>query len=116
MNEPCETHIQKERKEESNREKSNLTEDIKTYFPENFFVCQASWFPKITALANSRFATLRTSSMFSSPKSPKQNRGKEKSKIKINRNLHKKRKITSHVGAETRGKSSFTQTWLNFSF
>lgn len=60
------------------QEKPHLTGDIKTYFPENFFVCHASWFPKITALENSRFATLRTSSMFSSPKSPKQNGGKER--------------------------------------
>lgn len=44
----------------------------KTYFPENCWVFHESWFPKITAFANSRFATLWTSSTFSLPKSPDQ--------------------------------------------
>lgn len=42
----------------------------KIHLSENFLVNQESWFPNITALANSTFATLRTTSRFSSPKSP----------------------------------------------
>jgi hypothetical protein len=40
------------------------------HLSENRLVYQQSWFPNITALANSIFATLRTTSRFSSPKSP----------------------------------------------
>lgn len=42
----------------------------KLHLSENCLVNQESWFPNITALANSMFATLRTTSTFSSPKSP----------------------------------------------
>jgi hypothetical protein len=44
--------------------------------PENCWVNQESWFPNITALANSRLAILWTSSTFSLPKSPEKNPGK----------------------------------------
>lgn len=48
----------------------NMDQNIWTNPPENSWVLQASWFPKITALGNSRSPTLLTPSTFSLPKSP----------------------------------------------
>lgn len=72
---------------------------IWTYFWENCWVHQESWFPKITALGNWRSATLWTRSTFSLPKSPISRRGKEKKNNRRQRKINKVRfkKFTSNV-------------------
>jgi len=53
-----------------------LRDDIHLALAHLAWLNQESWFPNITALANSRLAMLWTSSTFSLPKSPEQNPGK----------------------------------------
>jgi len=54
----------------THRRKIIQRQTCKIHLSENCLVYQESWFPNITALGNSIFATLRTTSRFSSPKSP----------------------------------------------